>query len=202
MPTYKNKETGEIVTAGKNTRSFTAEDRVPPFLPINWVDWLRDGHVREMNAAMRGVYLSILIELWMYDQCSPDHKVLARRIGLDPRPVRAFLERYRHLFRCTKCDGVMTNLVRESDGSTTEVRRKYDDSMTQLCRNCDGSMTNRKLRNYKNDVKNGLPLGTTEPNLYPNQTEPESNLNLLPAGQEEEENEEINDDDADYDELG
>ena len=49
------------VKAGRSP--FTVEERVPPFLPINWMDWLGDEHVREMNETMWGVYFAIL---WSY----------------------------------------------------------------------------------------------------------------------------------------
>jgi len=171
-----DKATGEAVEVKAGRSPFTVEERVPPFLPINWMDWLGDEHVREMNETMWGVYFAILLELWQYDRIEFDHKVLAARLRCrDPRNVRTFLEKWWHLFRCVDCGGVM-HYPRNPQVDPTQGSRNPHAEVTQTsCRYCAdfspctckghaGYVFNPKLKNYKNDVKNGLPLGTTKPN--------------------------------------
>jgi hypothetical protein len=171
-----DKTTGEAVEVKPGRSSFTVEDRVPPFLPINWMDWLGDEHVREMNETMWGVYFAILLELWQYDRIEFDHKVLAARLRCrDPRNVRTFLEKWWHLFRCIHCGGVMqyprnphadhTQGSCNPHAKVTQPSCKYCADLTPCsCKGHAGYALNPKLSFYKKDVKNGLPLGTTKPN--------------------------------------
>ncbi len=190
-----DKATGEAVEVKAGRSPFTVEERVPPFLPINWMDWLGDEHVREMNETMWGVYFAILLELWQYDRIEFDHKVLAARLRCrDPRNVRAFLEKWWHLFRCVQCGGVMqyprnphadpTQGSRNPHAEVTQTSCRYCADLTPCsCKGHAGYALNLKLSFYKNDVKNGLPLGTTKPNqIERNRKEPNpTNLSAADA---------------------
>lgn len=193
-----DKTTGEAVEVKAGRSPFTVEERVPPFLPINWMDWLGDEHIREMNETMWGVYFAILMELWQYDRIEFDHKVLAARLRCrDPRNVRAFLEKWWHLFRCVQCGGVMqyprnphadpTQGSRNPHAEVTQTSCRYCADLTPCsCKGHAGYALNLKLSFYKNDVKNGLPLGTTKPNqIERNRKEPNpTNLSAADAARE------------------
>jgi hypothetical protein len=205
---------GEIMAVAKYknvkpSETFTGADRIPPFLPINWVDWESDEHVQDMSESMEGVFFRILRVLWKYDTFLLDHNRLAERIRADRRNVKAFLEQWGHLFVCSKCGGTplrgcgklgvvvsqvcphcapsVSQVCSDSAPSVSQVCSDSAPSVSQVCsdsapsslRVCSCSaptLFHEKLKNYKNDVKSGLPLGTTEP--LPNLTEPEPNLNL------------------------
>jgi ribosomal protein S27E len=174
---FTDKTTGETIEVKPGKSSFTVEDRVPPFLPINWMDWLGDEHVHEMNETMWGVYFAILLELWQHERIEFDHKVLAARLRCrDIRNVRTFLEKWGHLFRCVDCGRVMQYPRRPHADPTQGSRNPHVEVTLTPCRYCAdltlcscgghaGYALHPKLNNYKNDVTNGLPLGTTKPNL-------------------------------------
>ena len=183
---------GEVMAVAKYknvkpSETFTGADRIPPFLPINWVDWESDEHVQDMSESMEGVFFRILRVLWKYDTFLLDHNRLAERIRADRRNVKAFLEQWGHLFVCSKCGGtplrgcgklgvVVSQACPHCAPSVSQVCSDSAPSSLRVCSCSAPTLFHEKLKNYKNDVKSGLPLGTTEP--LPNLTEPEPNLNL------------------------
>jgi hypothetical protein len=170
---YTNAKTGETA---KGKSSFTVEDRVPPYIPINWMDWEGDEHVQDMDEVMEGIYFRVVKELWKFDRFEFNYTRLAKRIRVqDARRVRSFLERFGHLFNCVKCKGVPEPCW-EHAATVQDGCSDLAEGLQRSCRycaepshcTCSGLavfVQHIKLRNYKNDVKNGLPLGTTKPNL-------------------------------------
>ena len=171
MPTktYINKESGDVIKFPKSNgekRSFSKTNGIPPILPINWVDWLSDPHVQQMNETMWGVYFAILLELWQYDQIEFDHTTLTKRLRFqDPRNVKRFLEKWAHLFVCTRCGGtVQYPCLPHAGGMLTPCRYCADPTLC-ACRGGAVWVLNLKLKNLKNDAIFGLPLGTTKLNI-------------------------------------
>lgn len=166
-------------------KSFTIEDRIPPILPINWLDWEGDEHVQEMDETMEGIYFRIVRELWKFNQFEFNYTQLAKRLRVkDARRVRSFLEKWGHLFRCVKC-GLVPVPRWEHAATLQQPCSDLAVPMQKPCRYCAASLQcscsdlavfvqHGKLKNYKNDVISGSPLGTTQQNqTKPNRTETE-----------------------------
>jgi hypothetical protein len=131
-------------------------NRVPPFLPLLWQDWLRSGDVRSMTMAQRGIYLEILVKQWVLGSVPRDAWKLAKGIQADYRATVRLLTTYSHLLACCQCGASWTPVTCQCGAS----------NLTATCHS-------PKLRNLRNDVDSDLALGTTEPNLtQPKLTEP------------------------------
>jgi hypothetical protein len=144
--------------------AFTRENSIPPILPINWADWEGDEHVFDMSEAMEGIYFRIIRELWKHDTFEFNHNRLADRIRADRRNVKKFMEKWGHLFRCSKCAGVPLVVRSECAPSVSLVCSHCASSVLRVCSCHAPTVLHEKLKNYKNDVNSGLSLGTTERN--------------------------------------
>jgi len=138
-------------------------NRVPPYLPIIWQDWLSSGDVRSMTMAQRGIYVEILIRQWVLGSVPRDAWKLAKDIQADYKTTVRLLSTYSHLLVCCQCGASWTPVTCQCGTS----------NLTATCHN-------PKLKNIRNDVDSDLPIGTTEPNpTTPNRREPHLALNAL-----------------------
>jgi hypothetical protein len=129
-------------------------DRVPPYLPIIWQDWLSDPDVRSMTMAQRGIFLEILLQQWVFGDVPRDPWKLSKDIKADYRTTVKFLQTYSKTLACIQCHRCWNAVKPQCQ-----------------CSDLTGRVHNRKLHFLSIDVKLNLPLGTTEAN----RTEPEPN---------------------------
>lgn len=131
-------------------------DRVPPFIPLLWQDWLSSPSVRSMTLVQRGIYVEILIRQWVLGSLPRDAWKLAKDIQADYKTTVRFLSTYSHLLVCCQCGASWTPLSCQCGASKP----------TATCHNL-------RLKNLKIDVNLGLALGTTEPHqTQPDRSEP------------------------------
>jgi hypothetical protein len=135
----------------------TIVNSVPVYIPFFWADWIGDENVRMMTVGEQGIYLNFLIEQWVYDKVVI--KGFARRINARRDAVQQWFKRWTRIVHCPYCD------------RTLDVQEAYAE-----CTRHGQEAYNCKLRNLKNDVNSGVPLGHTE--TKPNQEETESKPNL------------------------
>jgi hypothetical protein len=122
-------------------------DRVPPYMPIIWQDWMSSPTIRSMSMTQQGIFLNILLHQWVYGSVPRDPWKLAKAIGADYKSTVRLLEKSSTQLVCSQC-GASWEPVTCQCGASKE---------TVTCHN-------PKLQNLKNDVNLGLALGTTEPN--------------------------------------
>jgi len=122
-------------------------DRVPPYLPIIWQDWLSDPDVRSMNMAQRGIFLEILLQQWVFGDVPRDPWKLSQDIKADHRTTVKFLQTYSKTLACVQCHRCWNAVKPQCQ-----------------CSERAGRVHNRKLHFLRIDVISGLPLGTTEAN--------------------------------------
>jgi hypothetical protein len=138
-------------------------DRVPPYLPFIWQDWMSSPTVRSMTMTQRGIFLEILLYQWVYGSVPRDPWKLAKAIGADYETTLRLLVKYSEILVCCECGKSWARVICECGD-------------TKLGVTCE----NPKLRNLKIDVNLGLPLATTEP--HPTITPPKVTSPSAAAG--------------------
>jgi hypothetical protein len=131
----------------------TIVNSVPVYIPFFWADWIGDENVRMMTVGEQGIYLNFLIEQWVYDKVVI--KGFARRINARRDAVQQWFKRWTRIVHCPYCERML------------DVQEAYAE-----CTRHGQEAYNCKLRNLKNDVNSGVPLGHTE--KKPNQEETET----------------------------
>jgi hypothetical protein len=140
-------------------------DRVPPYMPIIWQDWMSSPTIRSMSMTQQGIFLNILLHQWVYGSVPRDPWKLAKAIGADYETTLRLLVKYSEILVCCECGTSWTRVTCECGD-------------TKLGVTCE----NLKLKNLKIDVNLGLALGTTEPN--PTITSPKVTPPCAPFGGE------------------
>ena len=137
----------------------------PPLLPINWLDWESDPHVKQMDEMMEGIYLRIILHLWKYDQFEFNYTRLAGDLRIkDPRRVRSWMEKYGHLFRCVQCEGVpiprwdhAADLQQSCSYCAADLRKRCKCAASEAV-----FVQNLKLKNYKDTAISGSRRDTNK----------------------------------------
>jgi len=79
-----------------------------PWFAFNVQRWLYSGDRLSMTATQQGVYIEIMVAMWLAGSLPTDHIKLAKVLhGCDPRIVKKWLDQYAHLIAildtpCTK----------------------------------------------------------------------------------------------------
>lgn len=147
----------------------TIVNSVPVYIPIFWQQWDGSPEVMSMNVMQEGIYFRFCKKQWVYDELPADPWQLSKLLNVEYRVMKRWMDKYHAKLAftatCQRCD---------SESSVTYQQVVSDESAT--CQRCDSDMTvkchNLKLRNLKNDVNSGVPLGHTE--KKPNQEETET----------------------------
>jgi hypothetical protein len=163
-------------------------DRVPPFLPIIWQDWISSPDIRSMSHTQWGIYLHILLHQWVYGNIPRGAWDISKAIGADYKVTRNFLRKYSHLLVCCQCEASWTEAECQCGRSDSPVADQQEDSTTPPTQQRRNSAASACVHNVKLDFikKAVISRGTlsskralTEPNLTEvNQTKRKKNITI------------------------
>lgn len=140
-------------------------ERVPPYLPLVWQEWISSIDIQKMSTSEEGIYLRLLLALWQYDQLVDRPAKIAQMVRIpDTRTLNRWLGRYGHLLAGEKqhTPECLVNL--------REIYRNLPVNSLETSCECTVTLRSEKLRILKENAQNrGV---CSEDQTEPNQTEP------------------------------
>lgn len=108
-----------------------------PWFPFYTAAWLGSATVSKMTMTERGIYVTLMSMCWQYGSVQWDKKTLSKQLGIDPRTLGGFMEKYMNL----------TQTLHE--GSMEVTLPKVQDFALTLAKNGSGEMTEERRGDEK-----------------------------------------------------